>query len=111
MDSESPLRKLMQAEWLINNCYVDSVDEKKLAEDAIRGMLDKLDLSDEYDATAQVSGKYYMKIGNESDIDLKLKMAYKTIQSLAEENTSPAKIDLTVVGEASVRFDMNLTME
>lgn len=40
---ESPLRKLQMAEVAINNYYVDSVDEKKLVEDAIRGMLEKLD--------------------------------------------------------------------
>ena len=39
----SPLRKLQLAELAIDNLYVDSVDEKKLVEDAIRGMLDKLD--------------------------------------------------------------------
>ena len=39
----SPLRKLQFAEVAINNLYVDSVDEVKLVEDAIRGMLDKLD--------------------------------------------------------------------
>lgn len=40
---DSPLRKLQLAEMAINNFYVDSVDEKKLAEDAIKGMLEKLD--------------------------------------------------------------------
>ena len=40
---DSPLRKLQFAEIAINNLYVDSVDENKLVEDAIRGMLDKLD--------------------------------------------------------------------
>jgi carboxyl-terminal processing protease len=35
----SPMRKLQLAEVMINNLYVDSVDEKKLVEDAIRGML------------------------------------------------------------------------
>ena len=39
----SPLRKLQMAEVAINNYYVDSVDESKLVEDAIRGMLEKLD--------------------------------------------------------------------
>ena len=39
---DSPLRKLQFAEVAINNLYVDSVDERKLVEDAIRGMLDKL---------------------------------------------------------------------
>ena len=75
------------------------------------GMLDKVDLSDEYAVTAQAEGKYLLKFGNESDSDLKLKMAYKTIASLQDENTSPARVDLTVVGEASVRFDMKLELD
>ena len=33
---DSPLRKLQYAEIAISNLYVDSVDENKLAEDAIR---------------------------------------------------------------------------
>ena len=37
------MRKLQYAEVAITNLYVDSVDEKKLVEDAIRGMIDKLD--------------------------------------------------------------------
>ena len=37
---DSPLRKLSIAEMAISNLYVDSVDEGKLAEDAIRGMLE-----------------------------------------------------------------------
>ena len=43
MGSDSPLRKLQLAEMAITNFYVDSVNEQKLAEDAIRGMLEKLD--------------------------------------------------------------------
>ena len=43
MGSDSPLRKLQLAEMAIKNFYVDSVNEQKLAEDAIRGMLEKLD--------------------------------------------------------------------
>lgn len=35
--------KLLTVEMLIRELYVDSVDEKKLAEDGIRGMLEKLD--------------------------------------------------------------------
>lgn len=41
--SDSPLRKLQMAEMAINSFYVDSVNEQKLAEDAIRGMLKELD--------------------------------------------------------------------
>ena len=45
---ESPLRKLQIAEVATTNLYVDSVDEKKLVEDAIRGMLEKLDPHSQY---------------------------------------------------------------
>lgn len=41
--SNSPLRKLQLAEMAITNFYVDSVNEQKLSEDAIRGMLKGLD--------------------------------------------------------------------
>ena len=37
-----------RAEVAINNYYVDSVDESKLVEDAIRGMLEKLDPHSSY---------------------------------------------------------------
>ena len=42
-DLEKNLQKLVMAGVMINNFYVDSVDSKKLAEDAINGILSKLD--------------------------------------------------------------------
>lgn len=45
---DSPMRKLQIAEMAINNLYVDSVDEQKLVEDGIRGMLEKLDPHSSY---------------------------------------------------------------
>lgn len=41
--NNSPLRKLQLTEMAITNFYVDSVNEQKLSEDAIRGMLKGLD--------------------------------------------------------------------
>lgn len=46
--SEAPLRKLQIAEMAITNLYVDSVDEHKLVEDGIRGMLEKMDPHSSY---------------------------------------------------------------
>ena len=37
------MQKLVMASVMINNFYVDSVDSKKLTEDAINGILSKLD--------------------------------------------------------------------
>ena len=48
LGGDSPLRKLQVAEMAITNLYVDSVDEARLAEDAIRGMLEKLDPHSSY---------------------------------------------------------------
>ena len=45
---ESALRKLQMAEIAIHNYYVDSVDESRLVEDAIRGMLEQLDPHSSY---------------------------------------------------------------
>ena len=44
----SPLRKLQIAELAISNLYVDSVDENRLVEDGIRGMIEKLDPHSSY---------------------------------------------------------------
>ena len=42
-DLEKNMQKLVMASFMINNFYVDSVDSKKLTEDAINGILSKLD--------------------------------------------------------------------
>ena len=42
-DLEKNMQKLVMATVMINNFYVDSVDSKKLTEDAINGILSKLD--------------------------------------------------------------------
>ena len=49
----SPLRKLQIAEMAINNLYVDSVNEQKLVEDGIRGMLEKLDPHSSYSSAKE----------------------------------------------------------
>ena len=46
--SQDGLRKLSIAEMAITNLYVDTVNETKLVEDAIRGMLEKLDPHSSY---------------------------------------------------------------
>ena len=54
LGESSPLRKLQIAEIATTNLYVDSVDESKLVEDAIRGMLEKLDPHSTYSNAKEV---------------------------------------------------------
>ena len=42
-DLQQNIQKLVMASVMINNAYVDSVDTKKMVEDAINGILSKLD--------------------------------------------------------------------
>ena len=51
-DDDAALRKLQLAEIAIYNFYVDSVNQNKLVEDGIRGMIEKLDPHSSY-STAQ----------------------------------------------------------
>src|SRR5574344_2099967 len=51
---DSPLRKLQIAELAIKSLYVDEVDEGKLVEDGIRGMLEKLDPHSSYSTPKEV---------------------------------------------------------
>ena len=57
---------------------------------------------------------YILKLGDEKDADLKLRMAYKTIGSDSFDREIPAYINLSRLsedGEATVRYDMRLTVE
>ena len=51
-EDDAALRKLQLAEMAIYNLYVDSVNQNKLVEDGIRGMIEKLDPHSSY-STAQ----------------------------------------------------------
>ena len=75
------------------------------------GMVDKIDLSNEYAISIQSAGKYLMQIGDETNCDLKLRMAYKTVTSKDFEAGTPARINLSEVGEASVRYDLQLSFD
>ena len=51
---KSPIRKLQIAEFAINALYVDSLDENKLVENAINGMLKNLDPHSSYSSAKEV---------------------------------------------------------
>ncbi len=53
LGNDSPLRKLQIAEMAVTNLYVDSVDENKLVENAIVGMLQKLDPHSSYSTATE----------------------------------------------------------
>ncbi len=77
--ANSPLRKLQMAEMAINAFYVDSVDENKLVEDAINGMLDKLDPHSAYADAKEVKAMNEPLQGNFDGIGVQFNMVDDTL--------------------------------
>jgi len=78
------------------------------------GRIGTINVSDEHDVTVTCDGMYILKLGDEKDADLKLRMAYKTIGSDSFDREIPANINLSRLsetGEATVRYDMRLIVE
>lgn len=87
MGEDSPIRKLQLAEMLVNNFYVDSVDENKLVEDAIKGMLDKLDPHSSYTNAKETKEMNESLQGNFDGIGVQFNMVEDTllvIQTIAK---------------------------
>ena len=61
------VRKLQIAQLAVTSLYVDSVDQKKLVEDAINGMLEKLDPHSSY-SNAEETKKIMDKINESKNI-------------------------------------------
>jgi carboxyl-terminal processing protease len=89
--SDSPLRKLQIAEMAINNLYVDTVDENKLAEDAIRGMLDKLDPHSAYATPKEVKSMNEPLQGNFDGIGVQFNVIEDTLVVIQTVTNGPSE--------------------
>ncbi len=79
LGSESPIRKLQIAEMAINNLYVDSVDEQKLVEDGIRGMIEKLDPHSAYSTAKETKAMNEPLQGSFEGIGVQFNMVEDTL--------------------------------
>lgn len=76
---ESQLRKLQMAEMAVTNLYVDSVDEEKLVEDAIVGMLSKLDPHSSYSTAKETKALNESLQGSFDGIGVQFNMVEDTL--------------------------------
>ena len=86
-----PLRKLQIAEVATANLYVDSVDENKLVEDAIRGMLEKLDPHSQYSTAKEVKQMNEPLQGNFEGIGVQLNMIDDTLMVIQPVTNGPSE--------------------
>ena len=88
---DSPIRKLQIAEMAITNLYVDSVDEKKLVEDAIRGMLEKLDPHSSYANAEEVKAMNEPLQGNFDGIGVQFNIVDDTLLVIQPVSKGPSE--------------------
>jgi len=89
--NDSPLRKLQIAELAVNGLYVDSVDESKLVEDAIRGMLEKLDPHSTYSTPKEVKEMNEPLQGNFEGIGVQFNMVEDTLLVIQTVSGGPSE--------------------
>ncbi len=102
MGADSPLRKLQIAEMAVNNLYVDSVDEQKLVEDGIRGMLEKLDPHSSYLTAKEVKQANEPLQGNFEGIGVQFNMVEDTLLVIQPVSGGPSEKMGIVAGDRIV---------
>lgn len=77
--NETPEQKLRIAEMAVTNLYVEDVDETKLVEDAIRGMLKELDPHSSYSTAKETKALTEPLKGSFEGIGVQFNMAQDTL--------------------------------
>lgn len=88
---QSASQKLRMAEAAISQLYVDSVDEDKLVEDAIRGMLEKLDPHSSYSTPEETRELNEPLEGNFSGVGITYNMVQDTLYVIQTISGGPAQ--------------------
>ena len=102
LGQNSPLGKLQMAEVAINNLYVDSVDESKLVEDAIKGMLKELDPHSSYATPKEVKSMNEPLQGNFEGIGVQFNMIEDTLIVIQPVTNGPSEKVGIVAGDRIV---------
>ena len=105
LGDEAPLRKLQIAEMAVNNLYVDSVDEQKLVEDGIRGMLEKLDPHSSYLTAKEVKAANEPLQGNFEGIGVQFNMVEDTLLVIQPVTNGPSEKVGILAGDRIVKVN------
>lgn len=72
-------QKLLMVENIVNNLYVDNVDEKKVVENAVRGILENLDPHSSYSTKEETTSSQETMQGSFSGIGIQFNMQKDTL--------------------------------
>lgn len=100
--AESPLHKLQYAEFAINKLYVDSIDEGRLVEDAINGMLKNLDPHSTYTTSKDVKTLNESLQGSFEGIGVQYNMIDDTLTVIQPVSGGPSEKKGIIAGDRIV---------
>lgn len=99
---KNPTAKLKVAESAVSNLYVDTIDEEKLVEDAIRGMLKGLDPHSTYSTAEEVKAMNEPLQGNFEGIGVQFNIVEDTLVVMQPVINGPAEKVGIVAGDRIV---------
>ena len=103
------IKKLQMAQVAISSLYVDSVDQKKLVEDAINGMLEKLDPHSSYTDAEETKKLNEPLSGNFEGIGVSFNMVKDTLLVLQVITKGPCEKAGVLAGDRIIRVnDINI---
>ena len=91
LSAETPMSKFRGAEMAIKNLYVDQVNEEKMVEDAIRGMLEKLDPHSSYSTAKEAKALTEPLNGNFEGIGVQFNMIDDTLLVIQPVTNGPSE--------------------
>ncbi len=100
--TDKAMDKLFRATQAINNLYVDKVDDDKLVEDAIRGMLEKLDPHSTYATAKEVKTLNESLEGNFEGIGVQFNMMEDSLVVIQTISKGPSEKVGIVAGDRIV---------
>jgi len=99
------IRKLQMAQMAITSLYVDSVDQQKLCEDAIRGMLDKLDPHSSYSNPEQTRKMNEPLEGSFEGVGIQFNVLEDTLMVIQTVRKGPSEKVGILAGDRIVSVD------
>lgn len=91
IDTPNPSAKFRMAQMAISNLYVDKVDDNKLVEDAIRGMLKELDPHSTYSTPDEVKALTEPLQGNFEGIGVQFNVVEDTLMVIQPVTNGPSE--------------------
>ena len=106
--NEEQLRKLQIAEVAITNLYVDTVNEQKLVEDAIRGMLKALDPHSTYTTAKETKAFTEPMQGSFEGIGIQFNIVQDTLLVIQTITDGPSEKAGLIAGDRIISVDDSL---